>query len=73
MIKPVFICTKIQRGVNEMLLNKWKTDYDSWRQEDKVGHKEANIIVITTATANDSRLIIFFPTPIKKIQLPLKL
>ena len=43
-------------GVNEMLLDKLKSNYGHWTQEEKVGHKDANIIVITTETVNDSTL-----------------
>ncbi len=54
--KAEFYLYKDTSGVNKMLLDKWKTDYDKWRQEDKVGHKTSNIIVITTEQVNDSTL-----------------
>ncbi len=52
--------------VNEMLLNKWRTDYGGWSQEDKVGHKNANIIVITTETLADSSLNYVFSNSYRK-------
>jgi Domain of unknown function (DUF4878) len=61
-----FYLYKDSAGVNEMLLNKWKTDYSRWSQEDKVGHKEANIIVITTEKINDSSLNYVFSNSYKK-------
>jgi hypothetical protein len=54
--KAEFYLYKDTSGVNKMLLDKWKIDYDKWRQEDKVGHKTSNIIVITTEQVNDSTL-----------------
>lgn len=53
-------------GVNEMLLNKWRSDYSKWSQEDKVGHKNANIIVITTEPLKDSALNFVFSNTYKK-------
>src|ERR1700712_5325305 len=58
--KASFYLYKDAAGVNEMLLNKWKTDYSRWSQEDKVGHKEANILVITTQPVGDSSLNYIF-------------
>jgi Domain of unknown function (DUF4878) len=64
--KASFYLYKDSAGVNEMLLNKWKTDYSKWSQEDKVGHKESNIIVITTEKVNDSLLNYVFSNSYKK-------
>jgi hypothetical protein len=64
--KASFYLYKDSAGVNEMLLNKWKTDYGGWSQEDKVGHKEASIIVITTEPTNDSTLNYIFSNSYKK-------
>jgi Domain of unknown function (DUF4878) len=64
--KASFYLYKDAAGVNEMLLNKWKTDYSKWSQEDKVGHKESNIIVITTENTNDSSLNYVFSNSYKK-------
>lgn len=64
--KASFYLYKDSAGVNEMLLNKWKADYGQWSQEDKVGHKEANIIVITTQTTSDSTLNYIFSNSYKK-------
>jgi hypothetical protein len=54
--KAAFYLYKDTSGVNQMLLNKWKGDYEKWRNDDKIGHKKANIIVITTDKVNDSTL-----------------
>ncbi len=64
--KAVFYLYKDSAGVNEMLLNKWRGDYNKWSQEDKVGHKESNIIVITTDKINDSTLNYVFSNSYKK-------
>ncbi len=64
--KASFYLYKDSAGVNEMLLNKWKADYSKWKQEDKVGHKDANIIVITTEKVNDSSLNYVFSNSYKK-------
>jgi hypothetical protein len=64
--KASFYLYKDSLGVNEMLLNKWKSDYSKWSQEDKVGHKESNIIVITTEKVNDSALNYVFSNSYKK-------
>ena len=64
--KASFYLYKDAAGVNEMLLNKWKADYGQWKQEDKVGHKEANIIVITTQPTSDSTLNYIFSNSYKK-------
>jgi hypothetical protein len=61
-----FYLYKDSAGVNEMLLNKWKADYSQWSQEDKVGHKNANIIVITTELLKDSALNYVFSNSYKK-------
>jgi Domain of unknown function (DUF4878) len=61
-----FYLYKDSAGVNEMLLNKWKTDYGKWSQEDKVGHKNSNIIVITTEQLKDSALNYVFSNSYKK-------
>lgn len=53
-------------GENEMLLNKWRTDYGQWSQEDKVGHKNASIIVITTQTLPDSSLNFIYSNNYRK-------
>lgn len=64
--KASFYLYKDSAGVNEMLLNKWKTYYGNWTQEDKVGHKNANIIVITTEATSDSTLNYVFSNSYKK-------
>jgi hypothetical protein len=64
--KASFYLYKDSAGVNEMLLNKWKNDYNHWTQEDKVGHKEASIRVITTQQVNDSSLNYVFSNSYKK-------
>lgn len=64
--KANFYLYKDSAGVNEMLLNKWRGDYNRWNQEDKVGHKESNIIVITTEKINDSTLNYVFSNSYKK-------
>lgn len=64
--KASFYLYKDSAGVNEMLLNKWKTYYGNWSQEDKVGHKNANIIVITTEATSDSTLNFIFSNSYKK-------
>lgn len=64
--KASFYLYKDSAGVNEMLLNKWRGDYNKWNQEDKVGHKEANIIVISTESVNDSTLNYVFSNSYKK-------
>lgn len=71
--KASFYLYKDSAGVNEMLLNKWKTDYGGWKQEDKVGHKEANIIVITTQPVNDSTLNYVFSNSYKKDTTTIKI
>ena len=71
--KALFYLYKDSSGVNEMLLNKWKSDYDKWRQEDKVGHKEANIIVITTEKPNDSTLNYHYSNSYKKDTTTIKI
>jgi Domain of unknown function (DUF4878) len=63
--KASFYLYRDSAGVNEMLLNKWKNDYSKWSQEDKVGHKESNIIVITTEKINDSSLNYVFSNSYK--------
>ncbi|HTL09916.1 MAG TPA: hypothetical protein VL307_16695 [Chitinophagaceae bacterium] len=64
--KASFYLYKDSAGVNEMLLHKWKSDYGQWSQEDKVGHKNANIIVITTEQTSDSSLNYVFSNSYKK-------
>jgi len=64
--KASFYLYKDSAGVNEMLLNKWKTYYGNWTQEDKVGHKNANIIVITTEPTSDSTLNYIFSNSYKR-------
>ncbi|MEO6313862.1 MAG: hypothetical protein ABIU63_11015 [Chitinophagaceae bacterium] len=64
--KASFYLYKDSAGANEMLLHKWKTDYSGWNQEDKVGHKTANIIVITTKQTSDSTLDYIFSNSYKK-------
>src|SRR5437773_2699487 len=71
--KASFYLYKDSAGVNEMLLNKWRTDYNGWKQEDKVGHKEANIIVITTQAVNDSTLNYIFSNSYKKDTTTIKI
>ena len=68
-----FYLYKDSAGVNEMLLNKWKTDYSHWSQEDKVGHKEANILVITTQPVNDSSMNYVFSNSYKKDTTTIKI
>jgi Domain of unknown function (DUF4878) len=60
-------------GVNEMLLNKWRSDYDKWTQENKVGHKESNIIVINTEKINDSTLNYIYSNTYKKDTTTIKI
>ncbi len=64
--KASFYLYKDSARVNEMLLNKWRNDYNHWTQEDKVGHKEASIRVITTEQLNDSSLNYVFSNSYKK-------
>jgi len=71
--KASFYLYKDSAGVNEMLLSKWRTDYGGWSQEDKVGHKEANIIVITTQPVNDSTLNYVFSNSYKKDTTTIKI
>ena len=71
--KASFYLYKDSAGANEMLLNKWKTDYSHWSQEDKVGHKEANILVITTQQTNDSSLNYIFSNSYKKDTTTIKI
>ena len=71
--KASFYLYKDSAGVNEMLLNKWKSDYGKWNQEDKVGHKNANIIVITTETTSDSTLNYIFSNSYKKDTTTIKI
>lgn len=71
--KASFYLYKDSAGVNEMLLHKWKTDYGMWNQEDKVGHKEANIIVITTEQTSDSTLNYVFSNSYKKDTTTIKI
>lgn len=71
--KASFYLYKDSAGVNEMLLNKWKNDYSHWSQEDKVGHKEANIIVITTQALNDSSLNYVYSNSYKKDTTTIKI
>jgi hypothetical protein len=71
--KASFYLYKDANGVNERLLNKWKTDYGQWSQEDKVGHKNANIIVITTAPTTDSSLNYVFSNSFKKDTTTIKI
>jgi|SRR5450432_1006237 Domain of unknown function (DUF4878) len=61
-----FYLYKDSAGVNKMLLNKWKDDYSKWTQEDKVGHKNANIIVINTEQLKDSAMNYVFSNTYKK-------
>jgi hypothetical protein len=71
--KASFYLYKDSAGANEMLLNKWKSDYSKWSQEDKVGHKEANILVITTQAINDSALNYIFSNSYKKDTTTIKI
>ncbi|MEP7278795.1 MAG: hypothetical protein ABI813_09150 [Bacteroidota bacterium] len=64
--KASFYLFKDSADVNQMLLRKWETDYSHWSQEDKVGHKEANIIVITTQPINDSAMNYIYSNSYKK-------
>lgn len=71
--KASFYLYKDSAGANEMLLHKWKADYGQWKQEDKVGHKEANIIVITTQPTSDSTLNYVFSNSYKKDTTTIKI
>jgi hypothetical protein len=71
--KASFYLYKDSSGANDMLLNKWKTDYANWSQEDKVGHKNANIIVINTEKINDSTLNYIFSNTFKKDTTTIKI
>jgi hypothetical protein len=71
--KASFYLYKDSAGVNEMLLNKWRNDYNHWTQEDKVGHKEASIRVITTQQVNDSSLDYIFSNSYKKDTTTIKI
>ena len=71
--KASFYLYKDSAGVNEMLLNKWKSDYGKWNQEDKVGHKEASIRVITTEALPDSALNFIFSNSYKKDTTTIKI
>ncbi len=64
--KALFYLYKDSGDVNTMMLSKWKSDYDKLPQEDKVGKKEANIIVITTEKLNDSTLNYVYSNSFKK-------
>jgi len=71
--KASFYLYKDSAGVNEMLLNKWRNDYNHWTQEDKVGHKNASIRVITTRQINDSSLNYVFSNSYKKDTTTIKI
>jgi hypothetical protein len=64
--KAVFYLYKDSADVNQRLLDKWKKDYDKLSAEDKVGYKEANIIVINTSPAGDSSLNYIYSNTYKK-------
>jgi hypothetical protein len=63
--KANFYMFKDSADANTMLLNKWKTDYDKRPNEEKVALKNANIIVINSATINDSTIDFTFSNSFK--------
>jgi Domain of unknown function (DUF4878) len=71
--KANFYLYKDSAEVNTMMLKKWKSDYDNLSQEEKVGKKEANIIVITTEKVNDSILNYVYSNTFKKDTTSLKI
>lgn len=71
--KADFYLYKDSAEVNNMMLKKWKSDYDNLSQEEKVGKKEANIIVITTEKVNDSTLNYVYSNTYKKDTTSLKI
>jgi hypothetical protein len=52
--KARFYLFQDSANVNQMLLDKWKSDYDRLPQEDKVNFKQSNILVIGMEPAGDS-------------------
>jgi hypothetical protein len=71
--KARFYLYKDSAGVNDMLLQKWEKDYSHWNSADKSGHKDANILVITTTPVDDSTLNYVFSNTYKKDTTTIKI
>lgn len=52
--KAKFYLLNDSTDTNVMLLDKWKKGYNKLKEEDKVGFKDANIIVLSVTPLNDS-------------------
>jgi hypothetical protein len=70
--KAYFYLYKDTAQTNDMLLKRWKADYDKLSAEDKVSFKEANIIVINTEKLNDSALSYTYSNSFKNKKTTLK-
>lgn len=52
--KAYFYMLKDSTNTNEMILGKWRKDYNQLTQEKKVNYKDANILPISIDQVNDS-------------------
>ena len=66
--RAMFYLYKDSVKANEMILNKWKSDYDKLSNADKVNFKEASIVVKSIDKVNDSLSHFIYSNSYKNIQ-----
>jgi len=66
--RAMFYLYKDSVKVNQMILDKWKTDYDRLSNADKVNFKESNIIVKSIDKVNDSLSHFTYSNSYKNVQ-----
>lgn len=52
--KAYYYMLKDSTNTNKMILDKWKKDYNTLKEEDKVNYMEANILPLKIEQVNDS-------------------
>ena len=70
--KASFYMYKDSLGTNQMVLDKWKKDYDLLPNADKVRFKNASIIVKNIEKANDSLVNFTYVNSYRNIQQTIK-
>jgi Domain of unknown function (DUF4878) len=70
--KALFYLYKDSAQTNSMLLDRWKEGYDKLSAEEKVGFKDASIIVISNEKQNDSTNSFTYSNSFKKKKTTLK-
>jgi hypothetical protein len=70
--KAMFYLYKDSVKANQMILDKWKADYDHLNNPDKVNFKDASIIVKSLDKVNDSTSLFTYSNSYKNIQQTIK-